>query len=352
MIDATLETLRDAWSYAAIRSATIVLASILAAWLVEVLARRVVMRIAARTASTLDDLLVREMRRPLYLSVVLLGLSLAVTESGASPSIREPIDGVLATIAILLWTLAVNRVCSTLLQQLSDRARAGALVQPRTKAVFELIIKIATWALAIYLVFLAWEIDLTAWLASAGVLGVAVGFAAKDTLANFFSGIFILADAPYSIGDFIKLEDGIRGRVTAIGMRSTRILTKDEVEITIPNAVIGNARIINESGGPSRKQRLHVPFSVAYGSKVDQVRTVVEGCMSEVPHVSEHPQPRCLFRSFGDSCLEMELLVWLAIPHQLENVVDQANERIYAALNEAGIEIPYDKLDLYVKEAP
>jgi MscS family membrane protein len=335
-----------------IRSATIVLVSILAAWLVEVLVRRVVMRVAERTASTLDDLLVKEMRRPVYLSVMLLGLSWAVAESEISRSVRESIDGVLATVAILLWTLAVNRVCSTLLQQLSDRAKSGALVQPRTKSVFDLILKIATWALAVYLVFLAWEIDLTAWLASAGVLGVAVGFAAKDTLANFFSGIFILADAPYTIGDFIKLEDGIRGRVTAIGMRSTRVLTRDEVEITIPNAVIGNAQIINESGGPSRKQRLHVPFTVAYGSDIGQVRAVVGGCMSDVPHVSADPEPRVLFRGFGDSSLELELLVWLTTPLHLETVVDQANERIYAALNEAGIEIPYNKVDLYVKETP
>ncbi len=352
MLQATLETISDYWASAAVRAGVIVLGSLLAAWAVELLVRRVVMGLAKRTASTLDDLIVKEMRRPVYLSVVLLGLVWAVKESGVSNAIRHPFNAIMATVAITLWTLAISRVLSTLLQQLSDRATAGALIQPRTKAVFELVTKIATWALALYLVFLAWHIDLTAWLASAGVLGVALGFAAKDTLANLFSGIFILADAPYSIGDFIKLEDGIRGRVTAIGMRSTRVLTKDEVEITIPNAVIGNARIINESGGPSRKQRVRVPFSVAYGSDIDQVRAVVQGCLEGVPHLGTTPAPRCLFVGFGESCLNMELLVWLMAPNHMEVTLDQTHERIYRSLNEAGIEIPYTKLDVYVKERP
>ena len=77
-----------------------------------------------------------------------------------------------------------------------------------------------------------------------------MGFAAKDTLANLFAGVFILADAPYKIGDFIVLDGGERGRVTKIGIRTTRILTRDDVEITIPNATIANSKIINESGGP------------------------------------------------------------------------------------------------------
>ena len=91
---------------------------------------------------------------------------------------------------------------------------------------------------------------MTAWLASAGVVGIAVGFAAKDTLANLFSGVFILADAPYKIGDYIVLDaTGMRGKVTQIGLRSTRLITRDDVEVTIPNSIMGNSQVINQSGG-------------------------------------------------------------------------------------------------------
>jgi MscS family membrane protein len=86
---------------------------------------------------------------------------------------------------------------------------------------------------------------MTAWLASAGIIGIAVGFAAKDTLANLFSGVFILADSPYKLGDYVVLEDNSRGKVTQIGLRSTRMLTRDDVEVTVPNSIMGNTKIIN-----------------------------------------------------------------------------------------------------------
>ena len=71
-------------------------------------------------------------------------------------------------------------------------------------------------------------------LALAGIVGIAIGFTAKDTLANLFSGVFILADRPYKMGDYVNLESGERGRVTHIGIRSTRILTRDDIEVTVP----------------------------------------------------------------------------------------------------------------------
>ena len=86
---------------------------------------------------------------------------------------------------------------------------------------------------------------------------------------------FILADAPYKIGDFVVLDSGERGEVTHIGIRSTRLLTRDDIQVTIPNSVMGNTKIINESGGPTEKFRIRVIVGVAYGSDIDQVREVL-----------------------------------------------------------------------------
>ena len=82
---------------------------------------------------------------------------------------------------------------------------------------------------AAYFFFLSWDFDVTGWLASAGIIGVAVGFGAKDTMANLFAGVGILADNSYKLGDFLLLNSGERGRVTDIGLRSTRLLTQDEM---------------------------------------------------------------------------------------------------------------------------
>ena len=105
-------------------------------------------------------------------------------------------------------------------------------------------------AIGVYAAFLIWDINITAWLASAGIIGLAVSFAAKDTLSNIFGGVTIFADKPFKVGDYIILGTGERGMVTMIGVRSTRILTRDDVEITVPNGILATTTIINESGGP------------------------------------------------------------------------------------------------------
>ena len=160
----------------------------------------------------------------------------------------------------------------------------------------------------IYFLFIAWQTDPTAWLASAGIIGLALSFAAKDSLANLFAGAFILADAPYKLGDFIILDSGERGKVTAIGLRSTRMLTRDDVEITIPNAVMGNTKITNESGGPYEKERIRIRVGVAYGTDVDRVEELLLNIALSHEEIVNMPEPRVRFRAFGESSLNLELL--------------------------------------------
>ena len=193
---------------------------------------------------------------------------------------------------------------------------------------------------------------MTAWLASAGIVGIAIGFAAKDTLANLFAGVFILADSPYKIGDYVVLDSGERGMVTHIGIRSTRLLTRGDVEITIPNAVMGNTRISNESGGPHEKYRLNVKVGVAYGSDIDHVRSVLMDVAQNESEVCSDPEPRVRFRAFGNSSLDIELLCWVEIPEVRGRVLDALNTNIYKRFIEENIEIPYSKHDIFIKEMP
>jgi small-conductance mechanosensitive channel len=206
--------------------------------------------------------------------------------------------------------------------------------------------------LILYLLFIAWNIDMTAWLASAGIIGIAIGFAAKDTIANLLSGVFILADSPYKIGDYIVLDAAERGKVTHIGLRSTRILTRDDIEINIPNAVIANGKIINESSGRHIKSRTRIPVSVAYGTDIDHVKSVLMDVASQEPQICQDPEPRVRFRQFGASGLDIELLVWIDDPEIRGRVKDSLNTRIYKRFAAEEIEIPYSKHDLYIKSLP
>jgi len=148
------------------------------------------------------------------------------------------------------------------------------------------------------------------------------------------------------------LSTGERGVVTDIGIRSTRILTRDVIEITVPNAVIANTKITNETGGPYEKVRVRCTISVAYGSDIDHVREVLTSAVLEDKWIEQFPEPRIRFRSFGDSGLVFQVMGWIAEPVLRGRALDSLHANVYKKLMEAGIEIPYAKHDVYIKEAP
>ena len=159
-------------------------------------------------------------------------------------------------------------------------------------------------------------------------------------------------DAPYKVGDFIILESGERGVVTDIGLRSTRILTRDDIEITVPNGIIGNGKIVNEAGGPTSHHRIRVAVGVAYGSDIDEVIEVLSGAAGSLPEILKSPAPRVRFRAFGQSSLDFELLGWIARPVDRGRITHELNCAVYKALNKNGIVIPFPQRDLYIKSMP
>lgn len=330
----------------------VLLASFLVAFLTEVLFRGVLLIFVQNTKTHLDDIVVANVRKPLFLSVLFLGVSMAASLLHPQAWLVFALNTTLLSIAILFWTGAVIRICTAILRHFCDRPGAVGVLQPRTLPLFDILAKIFVFGAAVYAIMIAWGLDLTGWLASAGIVGIAVGFAAKDSLANLFAGIFIIADAPYKIGDFIMFEDGLRGRVTEIGLRATRILTRDDIEINIPNQVIGNSRVVNESAGPHEKERVRVPVSVAYGSDVDLVRQVLLECPKGQAFICEDPRPGVQLRAFGDSGLEFSLFVWIQQPRYKDDVIDCLNMRIYKAFAAANIEIPYATHDIHIKNLP
>jgi MscS family membrane protein len=260
--------------------------------------------------------------------------------------------GIIFSGLIGIWSLFAARFIRLMLKTMSLSAKTTSAVRPQTLPLFTNLTSVLVVILSVYFIFQAWQIDMTAWLASAGIVGIAVGFAAKDTLANLFSGVFILADTPYKIGDYVILESGERGKVTDIGIRSTRILTRDDVEVTVPNSIMGNTRIVNESGGPYEKFRIRVQVSVSYTCDIDQVRSVLMDIALQEPEICDDPEPRVRFRNFGGSGLNIELLGCVENPEFRGRVLDTLNTAIYKRFAQEGIEIPYSKHDLYVKDWP
>lgn len=337
-----------------VKGLTVILIFIVLAKVVEWIVMPLVRRLTSHTSTHIDDLIVQYLRSPLFWTLVLIGVVASSSMMGIDESVRSTLVSFVLSVLILLWMLFAVRISKLLLSEASRRAKPNAMVRPQTLPLFTNIAAITIIVFAVYFMFQSWHVDMTAWLASAGIAGIAIGFAAKDTLANLFSGVFIMADSPYKIGDYVVLDDGggIRGKVTHIGIRSTRLLTRDDVEVTIPNSIMGNSKVVNESGGPHVKYRIRVAVGVAYGSDIDQVRDVLMSVARESETVCEQPEPRVRFRAFGASSLDFELLCWVDNPELRGRVLDALNSAVYKRFLVDGIEIPFAKQDLYIKEMP
>ena len=328
----------------------IAFASALSAWVVWWILKFGATKLVGKTKTEVDDRLLEAAHWPLWVSVFLIGLRMGVARLQLADLTEQRIVDALQTVALLFWVVAALRASGVLLRALARRRSQGALVSKHTEPLFENLAKVAIVILGAYLVIQAWGADVSGLLAAGGIAGLAVGFAARDTLANLFAGIFIFADGPYKIGDFITLDTGERGMVTEIGIRSTRLLTRDDIEVTIPNAVMGNAKINNESGGPHVKYRIRVRVGVAYTSDVEKVEALQLQVAADNGKVCKEPTPRVRFRGFGPSSIDYELLCWVEEPVLRGIVTHELVKATIKAFAEAGIEIPYSKHDIYIKE--
>ncbi|MEE4243718.1 MAG: mechanosensitive ion channel family protein, partial [Desulfopila sp.] len=312
-----------------VKGATVILLTFTVASFFTWVLFKLLRRLCRTTRFDLDDHVVLLLRPPIYFTLVATGIYAGLELMPLSEKLGLMLGRGIRTVGAIIWVIFFSRLASLFLKRLADLSYKHTFIQHRTVTLFDNAAKIFIIGIGAYAIFVIWKIDMTAWLASAGIAGIAIGFAAKDTLSNLFSGVFILADAPYKIGDYIVLDRGDRGKVMNIGLRSTRILTRDDIEITIPNSIIGNSTIINQSGGHHTKMRLRVKIGVAYGSDTDLVREVLLQVAKNDSLVCAMPEPRVRFRLFGASSLDFELLCWVDDPELRGRAMDTLNDAIY-----------------------
>jgi small-conductance mechanosensitive channel len=185
-----------------------------------------------------------------------------------------------------------------------------------------------------------------------GAIGLGIGFGLQNIFQNFISGIIILVEKTLKIGDFVDLQSGVRGTVTEIGMRYTRITTNDSVDVLVPNSEFINGRVTNWTFH-ERNRRIRVPFGVAYGSDKDRVREAglaaargVKGTIVDETHAAD-----VRLVNFGESSLDFEILVWVG-PDAIGRPGGTHARILWALedeLTKRGIEIPYPQRDLRIR---
>jgi MscS family membrane protein len=318
------------------------------AYLIRKYAIELIEKIAGRTESDVDDLIINELRGPIFSSVIWIGLLIGAASAGLDENWSRFLNRLILSAIVLIWLRACFSLSSLVFTEMSRDTKRFKKIDIRTEPLLIIVSKLLTLLVVSYILLDIWGINPVGLLASAGIVGIAVGFAAKDTLANLFSGVFILADRPYKLGDYVNLDTGERGKVTHIGIRSTRILTRDDIEVTVPNAVIGNTKVVNESGGPYQKMRIRLDTQCAYESDLDEVCALFQAILEEEVDLCKYPAPRVRVRGFADSGINIQLLGWIEKPEDRGRITHTLYIKVHTKMREAGIEIPYPKRDIHM----
>ncbi len=184
-------------------------------------------------------------------------------------------------------------------------------------------------------------------LAGLGVAGIALGFAAQDSVANMIAGILIFVDKPFAVGDWIETESEF-GQVSEITLRSTRIRTVRNTFVVIPNKRIIDATLENYS--KQGAMRIDVPLGIAYKEDLAQAREVLLKAVTDIPDLSPHQESAVVFTELGDSSVNLEIRVWVEDGKDKPAVYVAVIEAAKLALDAARIQIPFPHLQLFVDD--
>ena len=186
-------------------------------------------------------------------------------------------------------------------------------------------------------------INLAALIAGIGVAGIAFGFAARDTVENILSGVNILTDKAFRIGDTLIVND-IYCVVERITLRTTRLRTPKNEVLVVPNQQMANERILNHTIAGAL--RIEIPFSIAYKEHPQQARKVVLALTEDDPRIMEDPTPSVVVTAMNDSSVDLALWVYVANPKEERQIIYYYTEAIREGLRQANIEIPFPHLQI------
>jgi MscS family membrane protein len=299
-------------------------------------------RIARFTRTELDDRVRQRITPPIELLTITAGLYLAVLSFPIQDRVQHILAGVVFIVNVLIFSNIIYRVADEFLTWYANRVevrtgtKIGTQIFPLVRKVFTIFLVCAV----LIVVLKHFGYDALSLLTALGIGSLAIGLAAKDTLANMISGFTLMVDRPFRIGDRIQLASGKSGDVVDIGLRSTRIKTVDNTLLIIPNSELCNSTVLNMAF-PDMISQGRISIGVAYGSDVEKVKSIMREIAKENPEVLQEPSPEAYFLSFGDSALNMLLVFWVNDYTKTFTVTDQINMLLMAAFTKNDIQIPY-----------
>ena len=308
--------------------------------------------LTAKTENNTDDKIMKILNMPIFYSVVLLGVYQSFNYIGVLAKYSDDFSRVMKSVVLIIWIYAIAKLVNIVILGIGFKfaEKTKSTLDDELMPLFQKLSNIIIYFAGIMFLLKMWNIDITPLLASAGIMGFVIAFAAQDTLSHLFGGISIYFDKPFKVGDRVQLESGEIGDVLEIGIRSTRIKTFDETVVILPNSKIANSKIINYNQ-PASKIKEKIKIGVAYGSDIDKVKKILLDIAENTEGVEKNPAPSVYFTEFLDFALEFVIVTWVDSPREKFAVKTKINEEIYRRFNEEGVQIPYPTQDIYVRNS-
>lgn len=310
-------------------------------------------KLARRTPSKFDNLFLKAISAQMRWLVSLLGLYIATTRLLFLPSTLKQLltqiyfAGFVLLIVLVLWKLVdiVEAWYREKAEEQGDRER-----RETTLLLLQRVLRFFIVMVGVIAVLDRFGINVSALLTVLGIGGLALSLAAQDTLANMISGLIILTDQPFRVGDRIEIQ-GLNtwGDVAAIGMRSTRIRTRDNRLVIVPNSSISSNQVVNYTY-PDSRYRVQIEIGVAYGVNLKEVREIITKAVRGNENVLDDKPVDVLFLEFGDSAMILRVRWWITSYVDTRRVFDQVNEAIYLALEAACVEMPTQTFAVKIKQ--
>jgi MscS family membrane protein len=299
-------------------------------------------RLAGFTKTDLDDRILQRIIPHVSRLLIMLGFYLAIRSLPLHERLVLVFSGALfVALVVIVFNLIYNALDELMHWYMKGRqAGSDDLLSRNMIPIAEKLTMLFLMGTALIIILKHFNYDIVSVVTALGIGSLAIGLAAKDTLAHMISGFTLMLDQPFRIGDRIQLAGGQIGDVTAIGLRSTKIRTLDNQLLIIPNSDLCNTMLINQAF-PDARAKGRINVGVAYGSDVEQVKGLLVATALEVESVLRDPAPEAYFASFGDSALSMALFFWVEEYSHLFAVTDRINSLLLNRFNESGIEIPF-----------
>ncbi len=303
-------------------------------------------RLAKKTKTEFDDMVLNHTKKPLFYLVLAYGLKTAVLTTGITGTASKVVNSVMAAVIVLIVLRTIDVIIETWGITMAKKTKTN--LDDVLLPLFHKIINVIFVIIALLWILKIWGIDIGPYLAGVGISGIVLGLALQDSLKNIFGGITLILDKTFQPGDKIKLESGEVGMIHEIGLRSTKLTTFDNEIIYIPNGYLANSRIQNYTR-PNPKVRVVVPFGVEYGVDIATVKKIILKELNAMK-IMKDPEPLVHFIEMGDSALTFEAKFWVERWDEAYGPKLEAIERIYDALNKANISIPFPTRTVYMKK--